>query len=286
MSIAITDITINCSDNYKLSATVYTPKNIKAAVIMAPATGIKKTFYNSFASYLAENGFGVLCYNNRGIDSSLKGEISNSKATLIDWGQLDMSAVFKELQNRFPNTKYHLVGHSAGGQLIGLMDDPHKLSSIFNVACSSGSLKNMQYPFKFSALFFLNCFIPLSNLIVGHTKSQWVGMGEPLPKNVAKQWRKWCNSKGYIKVELGTTIKEHHYDSLEIPSQWIHATDDGIANYANVVDMASVYTKLPSEIITLEPKEYDFKDIGHMKFFSSKRKALWQYALDWLNSNS
>jgi predicted alpha/beta hydrolase len=279
-------ISILCADGYELSATLYSPDEVKAAVMIGPATGIKKGYYNAFATFLASNGFGVICYDNRGIGASQKEHISKSKATLASWGELDMPAVLEYLKNEFPNTSYHLIGHSAGGQLLGLMYNAHDIKSMFNFASSSGSMKNMKFPFSFKAFFFLNIFIPLNNLIFGYTNAQWLGMGDPLPKNVAAQWSKWCNGEGYVKVELDTTIKNHKYNEIAISSLWLHATDDDIAIYDNVKDMVSVYPKIKSEIITLHPKKMGYKEIGHMKFFSAKNKDLWKYALDWLNSHS
>lgn len=282
----IQDFTIKCPDNIELAATLYKPEALKGAIMIAPATGIKKQFYTSFATYLVNNGYGVITFDNRGIGASRNGNINAINASLINWGRLDMSAVYNTLKLTFPNTKYHLVGHSAGGQLVGLMSNGSELSSIVNFASSSGSLKNMKYPFKISASFFLNVFIPINNLLFGKTNSQWVGMGEPLPKNVGKQWTKWCNGSGYVKVDFNKAIQEHSYNALTFPSLWMHATDDGIANYQNVKEMADVYLNSDVEILTFNPKELGYKDIGHMKFFSSKRKDLWKHALTFLDKHS
>lgn len=275
-------ITIECKDGFELIGTLYKPTSVIGAIMMAPATGIKRGFYNALASYLAEHGYGVICFDNRGIGESKNGDIKHLNASLIDWGKLDMSAVLDQLQTIFPNQKYHLIGHSAGGQLVGLMENALELTSIFNFACSSGSLRNMNYPFKAQAHFFMNMFIPTSNFLFGKANVQWVGMGEPLPKQVANQWRKWCNGKGYVETDFGKAIKSHYYDDLNIPSMWIHATDDDIANYKNVKDMMRVYSKSKGEIMTLTPNETQIKEIGHMKFFSSKNKILWKHTLDWL----
>lgn len=278
-------IKIQCTDGAILTGTLFTPPQLKTAVMIAPATGIKRTFYHAFAIYLAKNNFGVICYDNRGIGDSIDGPVKTSKASLTDWGTLDMKAVLKELKHRFPGTSYHLIGHSAGGQLAGLMDNAQDLSSMFNFACSSGSLRNMDFPFNIKAHFFMNFAIPVSNFLFGYTKSQWLGMGEPLPKLAASQWRQWCNGQGYVKVALEKSNRYHLFDTLSIPSLWLHASDDKIANKKNVKDMIQVYSKIRAEIITLSPSDWGYKDIGHMKFFSSKRKALWGLAVNWLNLN-
>ena len=110
-------------------------------------------------------------------------------------------------------------------------------------------------------------------------------MGEPLPKKVANQWTKWCTSPGYVINDFGEEIKSHHYDEVTLPSKWVHATDDPIANLANVRDMIRVYTQTMAEIHTLTPKEAGFSGLGHMQFFSSKRKELWTLLLDWLEKH-
>lgn len=278
----ISDLTITCADGFELAATLYQPKTVKAAIMLAPATGIRKRFYNSFSTFLADNGYAVISFENRGIGDSIQGNLNAGNPSLVAWGRLDMTAVLNELIRTFPDTTYHLVGHSAGGQLVGLMDNSDRITSIFNFASSSGSIRKMHFPFRLKAAFFMKFFITASNVIFGHTKSHWMGMGEPLPKKVAAQWRKWCSGTGYIAVDLDTNIQDHHFAEIKVPSLWLHATDDGIANRETVKDMIRVFPNIQAKIITLNPKEWGYTDIGHMKFFSSKSHALWQLALEWM----
>ena len=250
--------------------------------MIAPATGIKRQFYAALAQYLSQNGFGVITYDNNGIGDSLQGQIKNNGASLQSWGEIDMPAVLSALQTNFPQVKYHLIGHSAGGQLAGLMPNANELTSMLNFASSSGRIRNMKFPFRLYARFFMSVFIPFSNGLFGHTKAHWVGMGEALPKMVARQWSEWCNGQGYVKTGFGKTIDRHWYDELDFPSLWINATDDDIAIDENVGDMLAVFTRLKVERLTLDPTDYGLKEIGHMKFFSRKNKVLWKIALEWL----
>lgn len=284
-------IQIICKDGYALSGTLYSPASKpKAAVMISPATGIKKRFYRSFATHLAQQGYGVLTFENRGIGDSLHGRLKDSKATLRDWGYLDMPAVLEALKAKFPGKRCHLVGHSAGGQLNGLMHNHADIASIFNFGCGSGKIRNMRFAYRCKARFFMNFFAPINNAMFGYTNSQWVDMGEPLPKAVAQEWCAWCNGAGYIETAFGKSVKEHWYDEINCPSLWVNATDDDIANNANVDDMTRVFTKMTQqgniERLTIEPKSYGYQDIGHMKFFSSKRSKLWTLATDWLDKQS
>ena len=270
-----------------LAATVYRPKNeMKAAVMIAPATGIKRQFYHNFATYLAESGFGVLTFDNEGIGESLSSALAKCDASLISWGRHDMPAVLDALQDEFSDVTYHLIGHSAGGQLIGLMPNYKAIASVFNVACSSGQIKNMDMPYKLKAMGFMDAFIPLTNLTFGYTPADKIGMGEPLPRGVARQWREWCNGAGYIKTAFGKSIHTHFYDEIDMPALWLGFSDDEIANSNNMDDMIRVFSKMPVEKRYFDPEEFGLNSIGHMRYFSSKTNAkapqLWQMAIDWL----
>ncbi|HBL96029.1 alpha/beta fold hydrolase [uncultured Psychrobacter sp.] len=281
-------LSIMTDRNRVLAATVYRPKEgTTTAIMIAPATGIRRHFYHSFALYLAESGFGVLTFDNEGIGESLSTNLAKCDASLISWGRHDMPAVLDALQDEFPEASYHLIGHSAGGQLIGLIPNYQAITSVFNVACSSGRIKNMGMPYKLKAMGFMDAFIPLSNLTLGYTPSDKIGMGEPLPRGVARQWREWCNGAGYIKTAFGKSIHTHFYDALSMPALWLGFSDDDIANSENMDDMIRVFTNMPVEKRFLNPEDFGLNHIGHMRYFSSKTNAkapeLWQMAVDWFS---
>lgn len=280
--------TLHCADGHALAAVWHLPQHPpKAAVMIAPATGITQRFYQPFAGYLADNGFAVLSFDNRGIGASLNGRLKGHPASLVDWGQYDMTAALSAVIARYSELPRHLVGHSAGSQLVGLMDNADRLHSIFAVGCSSGCLANMKGLYGIKAQFFMNLFIPLSNALLGYAQTDLLGMGGPLPRQVAQDWRHWCNRRGYVRAAFGSRILRHQYDRLNLPAKWISATDDTIAVAANVYDMASVFTRMQPELVFVKPEDYGLKSIGHMKFFSrGHRQTLWPLALEWLNAHS
>lgn len=279
------DIFVTCEDKTQLKATLFTPSTpAKAAIMVGPATGIKRQFYRAFATYLCEQGYGVITFDNRGIGESCNVPLKHCNASLVSWGEQDMPAVLSTLKSHFSHCHYFLVGHSAGGQLLGLMHNVHDLSAFCNFGSSSGSLRNMRKGYLIKAHFFMNGFIPLSNFLFGCTNSQWVGMGEPLPKKVARQWQQWCNGSGYIKTAFGKEVKNHYFDDIRIPSKWLLATDDDIANIKNVYDMISVFPNMKAEVEQLDPAEHNVKDIGHMKFFSRKCQHLWPKVTEYFDS--
>ena len=89
-----------------------------------------------------------------------------------------------------------------------------------------------------------------------------------------------------MKEAFGKEVLRHWYDDIRLPSKWILATDDDIANLSNVKDMISVFPELEADIRLLNPDDYDLAEIGHMKFFSRKCQALWPEVSDFLSSHN
>ena len=160
------------------------------------------------------------------------------------------------------------------------MDNHDDFQAVFNVAASSGSLRNISGMFWWKARFFMSILIPLTNWMMGYTPSQWVGMGESLPKGVARQWAEWCNGSCYVKMAFGKDIQEHGFNEVRLPIKWMFATDDPIANQMNVEEMISVFPQASSERLKLEPSEFGMKEIGHMRFFSRSSQKLWPMVTD------
>ena len=110
VSTSVKDITVTCADSTPLAASLFTPHSpAKAAVMIGPATGIKRQFYSAFATYLSEQGFGVITLDNRGIGGSVKSSVKQSDASLVTWGEQDMPAVLETLKIHFPNVPYFLL---------------------------------------------------------------------------------------------------------------------------------------------------------------------------------
>ena len=128
--------------------------------MIAPATGIKQRFYSRFATFLAGQGILVLTYDNRGIGESPKFPRVMRETRLQDWGQKDMPAVLAFIQQHYTSLPVHLIGHSAGGQLAGLMPNAPELASLITYGSSSGCLRNFTGSYKYQAHFYMNIFIP------------------------------------------------------------------------------------------------------------------------------
>ena len=55
-----------------------------AQVVVAPAMGVLQSYYQQFASWLAEQGYGVTTFDYRGHGLSLQGPLRAARADLLD----------------------------------------------------------------------------------------------------------------------------------------------------------------------------------------------------------
>jgi predicted alpha/beta hydrolase len=281
-----TAVQIPSRDGFLLGALLMeTEGDAKGVIQLAGGTGIKKEFYFHFASFLCEHNYHVLIFDYRGIGSSRPASLRGFKAFLHEWGQKDMAAVLDWLDEKFPQLKKYLVGHSAGGQQIGFMDNYQKFSKGLLISSATGYWGWLSSPYKYSTLFIWYVLAPLTITTVGYLPASWFKLGEDLPKGIANEWRRWCLSKHYFKNDLESKISPHYFDQVKMPLHFLFPEDDIIATDRTVHSLKSFYPQAATTVEKILLKDYSMKQIGHIGFFSRKSKEkLWGKALTFLES--
>ena len=273
-------LTLKCQDGYQLSTRFYPATDAeckKSPILICPATGITKQFYHSFSCWLQAQGYAVLVFDFRGIGESLKGSVKQSKASIVQWGQLDIPAAIDALLAKTQAAKVILLGHSAGGQLLGIVPNYAKVEKVVAIAGSTGHVKGLRGRTKLLAPVMFNIIFPLARITKGYGPTQAIGMGENLPKDVAREWAEFCSRPGYVINAIGKKIAPAHdyHAQITCPITSIWASDDEIATQANVKDLLRLYPKAVTEMIELKPQEYGHKGIGHMLMFKNSHQNLW-----------
>ncbi len=268
---------ISCKDGYQLAAQFYPVLNSDKSypVLICPATGITKNFYHAFAQWLNQQGYPVLSFDFRGIGKSLHGALKDSTASINDWGIYDIPAAIETLLNRTQAEKVIIVGHSAGGQLLGIASNYHKVAKVLAIAGSTGHVKGLKGKTKVLAPVMFNIIFPVSSFVKGYGATQFIGMGENLPKNVAKQWAEFCSKPGYVMNAIGKTIFEDYHQQIQCPITSFWATDDEIATHSNVKDLLRLYPNAQTKLIELNPQQLGYKRIGHMLMFKKSHQKIW-----------
>ena len=244
-------------------------------MLLCPATGVKQFFYLRFAHWLAQQGHDVLVFDYRGVGLSLHGKLENSTATLAEWGQQDLVAALNWLLQHTGRDKAVLLGHSAGGQMMGLMPNHNRIERVVGVATSTGWFAGMRPAFRFKARLGLSCIVPLAIRVLGYAPNSKIGLGENLPSGVAKQWGQWCAAGGYATNAVHGRPELDFHAEIRIPFTSFYATDDDIATAATVADLMRTFPNAIRTTVVVEPAQVGLKSIGHLDWFRKSHQILW-----------
>jgi predicted alpha/beta hydrolase len=288
MTNSIQSITIPAAiDGFPLGGFLLEPPatiHPKAIIQLNSATGVRKEFYLKFAHYLAHQGFIVVGFDYRGIGASRPRHLRGFEAYMRYWGERDMTGVLDWVQAQYPAVKKFVIGHSIGGQLIGLMPNHHLLSGIVTIASSSGYWRIMPAPYRYFTALIWYGFIPLTTALLGYAPAKRIGQGEDLPKGVAREWATWCKNDRYIASEFGATIQQHYYTDVQQPLKAYILEDDTIATHHTVPALLKLYTNADICVESIAPDDIGAKQIGHFGFFSERiGKPLWNRPVDWVH---
>lgn len=249
-------------------------------VLLAPATGIKQTFYFKFATWLAGEGHDVLVFDYRGVGLSLTGSLASCTATLADWGQKDQVAALDYLLQRTGARQAVMLGHSAGGQMIGLMANHDRVLRLVGVAASTGWFKRMRLGYRLKAWLAMRVLVPLGVAIKGYAPTSALGLGEDLPAQVGLQWGRWCAAGSYARNALREAPELDFHAAVRSPVTVLYASDDDIANSGTVANLLSTLPEVSSSVRRVEPREVGLRSLGHINWFRQTHASVWPLLRD------
>ncbi len=279
------DFTLYTQDGTAITATLFNPIGpARAGIIINSATAVGRHYYRAFAHFLCEQGYTVITYDYRGIGDSITKPLRDNSLTMKAWGEQDFNGVIAWADMEFPALNWHCIGHSVGGQIIGLAKLNTKLASVYLVAAQSGNWRNwglISQP-KLWLIWYL--LIPLLSRVLGYFPGVLMG-GENLPEKIARQWGQWCRNSHYICDESGQPYRPY-FSSLTKKMCFVQLTDDhAFAPMKAVKQLHSFYDKADKSIVKISPEHFGQKNIGHFGYFKKhNEQGLWQHALRWIEA--
>lgn len=250
----------------------------ETVLIIASATGVKQEYYFKFAKYAQHNGITVITFDYTGIGRSLKKPIQEVKTNAADWGSNDLERIIQYVINNYPKSEKAILGHSIGGQLIGLAQSSCQMDKIVLVAAQSGYWKHWKGMARIKM--WLNWYVLFPFLIAtfGYLKSKKISGMEDLPKNVANQWRNWGKNSDYIFSDK--SIKNTFYEAIEADMTAYSIDDDDFAPKAAVEWMTGKYKNARRKSVHLAPADFQADTIGHFGIFKERFKnTIWTQIL-------
>ena len=274
-------VRVKARDGYPLGATLFHPQvPQRRAIVIHAAAGVPQSYYAGFASFLAECGFTVLTFDYRGIGSSRPDALRGFGATMREWAVLDAAGALDFLESEAPGVPIGVVGHSFGGQCLGIVPGNERYAAVLAVASQSGYWCYWSGGARVGMWLATHLVLPGLSRLVGYFPARRLGQGEDLPAGVAIEWARWCRNPDYI---VGALAAHPQYARFQAPMRLVWLADDRYAPLAAAKALLSLYPAAQTELCEVQPADLGERNIGHFGFFRERfRATLWTDAANWL----
>lgn len=146
------------------------------------------------------------------------------------------------------------------------------------VGTQNAFIGNLKFRTKIEALLGFGIVQPVTTGLLGYFPAQWFGLGESLPKNCASDWRTLIlnrKSTNRLLEKTGDSSKDLQQRVLVIRAEddaWL--TEKGVKNL-----LKDTYPNLKPNYRLVKASESEQGEIGHVNFFRSYNKNLWDIIL-------
>jgi predicted alpha/beta hydrolase len=199
---------------------------------------------------------------------------------MADWALKDQSAALDMVAARFPNLPVWVIGHSLGGMFASWHAKADRVERV--IAVAAGPAYYLRHPARFLPLVLLFWLVlgPITTRIFGYLPGKHSGIGVDLPAGVFWQWRRWCLSKTFHRVDWGRTMPVPDLTRFTGAVTLVGIRDDVMIPPERVRLQAQYYPAASHiDYREIEPKSIGQSGIGHLRIFSERCKAAWPLLL-------
>jgi predicted alpha/beta hydrolase len=274
---------VAAGDGYPLSVHAFgDARDARAGVLIVPAMGVEQQYYAAFAHWLAGRGHFVVTFDYRGMGHSRRGPLRGLRADVLTWAERDTAAVLEFLRERVAGRPLLWVGHSLGGQILGLVPGHEAVRAMVTVAAGSGYWRDYTPGLRRIAPLLWYVIVPVAVPLAGYFPGRRLRMIGDVPAGVMRQWRRWCLDPDYLFGVLPPAVRDR-YARLKLPVLSLSFTDDEYMSRRNIESLHAFYAGAPRDMQRIAPAEAGATAIGHFGFFRKRfEHSLWPRAGDWL----
>jgi predicted alpha/beta hydrolase len=242
--------------------------------------GVPRRIYRHLAGHLAARGVSTLTFDYRGTGGS--GRLPD--ATLEDWARLDVAAALAAAAGEGGPLLY--LGHSVGGQLLGLVTDEVRrpVRAVLLVAAGSGYWRHWDALRRPWMLLNWYVLVPGLSRLFGRLPMRLVAGGEDVPRGVGLQWARWGRDRGYV---LASPFAEGGaaFARVRVPLRAYRFGDDH--TYAPGPAVEALFRCFsgasPRELIVRTPADLGVRRVGHFGWLRPAFEGtLWTEMAEWL----
>ncbi len=260
------DVVITASDGQLLRATVYDPATPGPWLLINSAMGVRRRFYRHLAGQLREQGIGVITYDYRGMGDSVMAGAQAAPVRLEDWGRKDFPAVLGWLRESHAPARVVVLGHSVGGQLLGIAPAVREVDALVGVATQSGHWRHWDGLERLKVMSLWYVAIPLLTHLYTTFPSSRLGLGQDIPSGVARQWAEWGRDPDYIRSRTVGPQPQYH-DEVRCPLRTYLIEGDHLASERALRAWHDWFPNAERELVNLGSHNREGQKIGHFGFF-------------------
>ena len=273
------DRQLTTDGGHQLDVRVFPAPESNTVVIIAGAMGVGQHCYEKFARFLAAEGITAITFDYYGMGGSLNTPLKDCPVRVTEWATEDCQAVIRLARELCPGQRVQWIGHSVGGQLLGMTPNVNELDNIVTIACGSGYWRENSAPTKRVAWLLWYFLAPVTVGLLGYFPGKRLNIVGDLPPNVMRQWRRWCLNREYAVGAEGPHMRER-FSSVEVPITAVAFSDDEMMSRRNTESLHGFFANAPVTIDIIKPADLGARRIGHLGWFREQfRESLWQQRL-------
>ncbi len=268
---------VTTGTGHAIQATFFHPDGeAKAKVLIAPAMGVSQEFYAPLATWLVGQGYAVATFDYIGTGRSSVGDIRDLDVDIVDWARFDCGAMITAMSAVAPGRPLYWIGHSLGGQILGLVPGRDSIAKIVTVAAGSGYWIENAPRLRWKVWWLWYFVAPLATRAFRYFPGKRLRMVGDLPRGVMEQWRRWCLNPEYVVGAEGAEVRAA-YAAISTPITSISFEDDDLMSARNIASLHGFYAGAPRVMKRISPQDIGVERIGHFGFFKARfESSLWQ----------
>ncbi len=260
-----TSASIVATDGIELAARVYEPvQKPSFDMLILPGIGVPQRLFRHLGTWLAGEGVRVVTIDYRGMGESTVDPRAVATASLTTWARCDAVGALRFVEETGRGAPIVLLGHSFGGQAIGLSDEFRRVAAAILVGSGFGQARHWDGVTRVKIASYWRVILPMA-AAMWQVVPPWVLLGQPLPRGVAREWARWGRTRDWLLAHVDHA--EARYAAFDRPIRAYAVADDDIAPPRAVADLLRCFRQAPLERIDIAPRDLDLPSLGHVGLF-------------------